>query len=351
MLLTALLPLAALASSDSLISQDMIRAETANYDTHTVSFTTLEKTNSGSLKEFYPYTYSLRFEKSGAHFVEYLVRRGDEVKKGDVLALFTLETDEAALAGKRLSLQRMEEAFTEGQLTRHKAIQQQEKDLLALSDPYDQAIALLKIQRSEIALEQYIHQQTVNIENLRQEIAQIEEELTQTALISPFDGIVEDVTYKRAGDPISPSETLITLAREDYMLLRASNSDCNFRYGMEVKIQVGRNKNQSILTGRVVGADNLLPESRRTGYAYIQLDPYDEESIRLTSPKLIASTYYLENVMAVPRRAVEMEAGKYYVNQLIDGVPRKRYVNFVMQTTSDAWIIQGLNEGDVIVID
>ena len=346
-----LFPRASFATSDSLISQEMIQTESANYDTFTVEPVVYEKTSSGSVTEVYPYTYQLRFEQQGATFVEYLVRRGDEVKKGDVLAVFALEADEVSMTSNQLALKRMENSFSEGCLSRHQSIQEMKDQLLETKDPYDQAILLLRIQRAEVALEQYIYQQELSIAKLQEEIAEAEEMLTQTTLISPFDGVIENIVFKREGDPISPTEALVTLYREDYLLLRVDNKDMDFRFGMNVKVEVGRNKNKTTLTGRVVGADTLLPQSRRTGYAYIQLDPYDADEIRLTAPKAIVSTFYLENVMVLPRKAVTLESGKYFVNQLIDGVPRKRFVNLVMQSTAGAWIIQGLNEGDIIVID
>ena len=345
------LPHPSFATSDSLISQDKIKTESANYDTYTVQPSVYEKKNTSSVSEFYPYTYSLRFEQKGATFVEYTVRRGDEVKKGDVLAIFELEADTVAMASNQLALKRMEDNYFDGCLQRHNAIQEMKEQLLKTSDPYDQAIQILKIQRAEVALEQYIYQQELNIANLKEEIAQAEEYLKNNTLISPFDGVIENVVYKRAGDPISTTEVLITLYREDYLLLRVDNKSMNFRFGMDVQVEVGRNKTKRLLTGRVVGADNLLPQSRQKGYAYIQLAPYNTKEIRLTAPKAIVSTYYLENVMVLPRNAVSIESGKYYVYQLIDGVPRKRYVNLVTQSTAGAWIIQGLDAGDVIVID
>lgn len=347
--LLIILPLSAFAS-ESLISPEMIKAETVNYDVHTVEYGIYQKNNSRSVSEVYPYTYQLRFEQSGATFVEYYVRRGAEVKKGDVLASFSLETDDVTLTSKKLSLKRMENAFMEGKLSRAEAIQTQKENLLTVSDPYDQAIAVLQIQRAEIALEQYIYQQELNINALREEIEEAELLKTQTTLISPFDGVVEDINFKRAGDVISPNEVLITIYREDYMLLRVENKDMNFRYGMDVNLEVGRNKNKTLLPGKVVGADTLLPESRRNGYAYILLEPYDPD-IRLTAPKAIVSTYYLENVIVVPRKSLTLEGGKYFVYQLIDGIPRKRFVNYIMQNNTSAWVIQGLDMGDTIVID
>lgn len=347
----SLLPLSALASSASLISDEMIQAEAANYDTYTVVCGVYEKTTTTSAAEYYPYTYRLRFEQSGAVFEEYLVRRGQEVKAGDALARFSLPSNEVALATRQLSLRQLEESFAQGQLAKSQALSEQREKLTNLTDPYAQALLLLQIQRDEIALEQYCYQQRQTIDTLKAEIAEIEETARQTVLYAPADGVIDEISYKREGDKISTSEVLITLSRTDGMLLRIENKSGGFRFGMPVTVETGRNKTRVQLTGRVVGADTLLPDGRKSGYAYIQLDPYNEEEIRLNNSKAIAPSIYLEQVIALPRKAVTLDSGKYSVNLLIDGVPRKRFVNYVMQTTSSALVIQGLNPGDIIVID
>lgn len=347
----SLLPLSALASSASLISDEMIQAEAANYDTYTVVCGVYEKTTTTSAAEYYPYTYRLRFEQSGAVFEEYLVRRGQEVKAGDALARFSLPSNEVALATRQLSLRQLEESFAQGQLAKSQALSEQREKLTNLTDPYAQALLLLQIQRDEIALEQYCYQQRQTIDTLKAEIAEIEETARQTVLYTPADGVIDEISYKREGDKISTSEVLITLSRTDGMLLRIENKSGGFRFGMPVTVETGRNKTRVQLSGRVVGADTLLPDGRKSGYAYIQLDPYNEEEIRLNNSKAIAPSIYLEQVIVLPRKAVTLNSGKYSVNLLIDGVPRKRFVNYVMQTTSSALVIQGLNPGDIIVID
>ena len=104
----------ALAESESLISSDLIQAETANYETAQVRMGTYERSYSSGASEYYPYTYQLRYEGNGAKFGEYTVSRGDMVKAGDVLATFTLEEDEVALSSLQLSLVRAQEDFAAG---------------------------------------------------------------------------------------------------------------------------------------------------------------------------------------------------------------------------------------------
>ena len=51
----------ALAESESLISSDLIQAETANYETAQVSMGTYERSYSSGASEYYPYTYPVSY--------------------------------------------------------------------------------------------------------------------------------------------------------------------------------------------------------------------------------------------------------------------------------------------------
>lgn len=341
----------ALAESESLISSEMIRAETANYDTYSVERGVYEKIGSSSTTEYYPHIYNLRYEVSGAKFGEYLVKRGDEVKAGDPLAVFTLDHDEVGLAAKRQSLLRAQEQLAAQTLSRQKAIEDMREDMAELQDPLELELAQLRILRAEIALEQYIYQQELNIAGIQESIDEIEEELSNNLLLAPTDGVIDNLVYKRVGDRVSTSEVLVTLYRTDDMLLRIDNTNGYFRYGMQVNVEVGSNNNRTVLTGQVVAADNLVPENIRINYAFIRLDPYDPE-IRLIRPSAKGQTYYLENVLLVPRRSVTLEQGKYYVSKLSDdGTVQKRFVSFIMSNNTHAWVLQGLEAGETIIID
>jgi len=63
-----------------------------------------------------------------------------------------------------------------------------------------------------------------------------------------------------------------------------------------------------------------------------------------------AQNCYLDNVMIVPRKAVELEAGDYFVSKLEDGIVRKRYVNCIVKPGQQIWILQGIEAGEEIVV-
>lgn len=346
------IPSGALAqdTSDSLIAADQIKAEKANYVTHTVTRGNYARGMSATAVEYYPHTYTLRVEVEGAKFQKYLVSRGDEVKAGDPLVAFSLDTDEVALESQRLTLARTTERFKTGQQERREAIDALSRELLQEQDRLCREILSLRIERAELELEQYIHVQNHEIALLEARVNELEALKDANLLLAPVDGVITDVEYRRTGDRVQVGEALLTLCRTDPMLLRIDNTSGYFRYGMDVVVKVGVSKSRKELTGRVVASDTLLSDSQRTGRAFIELDTY-EEGQRLINPTVEGNTYYLENVICIPRRAAPLESGKYYVNKLVDGMVQKRYVHYIMNNISDAWILQGLTEGETLIID
>lgn len=347
------LPLSsALAQSENLISDELIKTETVNYSkTAVVEESVYQREFGASAAEYYPYTYALRAEVDNASFAQYHVARRQEVKAGDVLVTFTLEIDEEALASSQLSLERTQQAYESGKTQKNEEIAELLENLKQLKDAAQREVMTLRIKRAQVAYEQYCYQQETKIAALKEQLAEMEEENRQTQLIAPCDGVITDLTYKRAGERVYADEVLVTLYREEGMLLRISNDDLRFRYGMEVTVTSGNKKDPTHYKGRVVAADNQLPSSRRLGHAFIQLELPEGDMPRLSRLSVNAASQYLENVMVIPRKAATMDGGKYYVECLVNGSVQKRFVNIGLTNTANTWILQGLQPGDTVIID
>lgn len=352
-LLLFLLPAAgALAQSPSLISEDMIKTETVNYSkTALLEKGTFEKRSSGSCTEYYPYTYTLRCDVSGAKFVKFNVNRKQKVKAGDVLAVLSLETDEVTLASRRMELKNTQESYERQKLEKQEAIEEMLERLSQTKERYEREIQTLQIQRAQLAMEQYCYQQECLIDDLQEVITEMEEEIQQTMIISPVDGMVTDLFFKRSGDRVNKGDNLITVSSTEGMLLRLKDNNGRFRYGMPVEISFGPLKSRRVVTGRVVGEDSMLPAERQNGYAYIRMDPYEEDKTRFVQPSVSANEWFLDGVICINRRAAVLDSGKHYVSKLEDGIVRKRYINIAMQSNTQLWVLQGLEEGETIIID
>ena len=335
--------------SPNLISEDMIVSNTTNYNTCVTEYGVLEEEFSASGDIFLPYTYELYPKADGLKFEKFTVERGDVVRKGDVLAVFSANVDEVALEEKRLELERAQETSALELRSRQEAIDGMYMELLEIKDSYDAQMLKLKIRREELALEQYAWQAETEIENIRRSIDAFEEERAESVITAPADGIIERTLTKRAGDRIAQGEPMLIMYRTDSALVEVRNKMGNLRYGMEVEITVG-NINKQTIHGRVVGADYMLPEGQRTDTVYVKPEYYDPVTTPIDNPRVTGKTVWLDNAMTLPRKAVSLESGRHYVTKYEDGMARKRTINASL-IRQQVLVLQGLEAGEEIILD
>lgn len=350
-----LLPLYAGAESlsPSLISDEVIAAASVNYDTVTVELGELGHEVSLAGSEYYPHTYQLRLEGGNAKFHSYQVKRGSEVKKGDVLATFTVEEDPVAMASRKQALRQLQDAFEKGKESRLDEIRSLQEKMTLTGDRMQKRALSLKLQYEQTALEKYIYQQENAILDAEKAIRELEEKWAQTQLIAPEDGVITSIVHLREGDFVSSGQVLIEMYRTDDMLILVRNDNGYLRYGMDVTVSIGRNQKKAVLQGKVVGADTLLPKAAQRNIAFVKLEPHNREELLFTNISVKVKVSHLPGVIVVPRSLPTLESGKYFVTKLEDGVAKKRFVEcfFSGKSPLQAWIVQGIEVGDVLIED
>lgn len=339
----------AVAQSPNLIPEDMIVSNTVNYNTAEVEYGSIQQGFSIKGEVYLPYTYDLYPKVSGLKFDGYTVDRGDVVKEGDVLAVFLSNVDEAALEEKKLLLERTGDAFELERQSRQEAIDKMHMSLLGVRDSYEAQMLKLKLQRAELAFEQYVWQMETELEDIQKAIDDIEAQREDCVITAPTDGIIAKVVTRRMGDRISRDELMITMYRTDGALIQVNNRMGNLRYGMEVEIKAGNINSQSI-PGRVVGVDTMLPEAQQSAVVYVQPAYYDAETTPTTNIKISGQTAWLDNVLTVPRKAVSLETGRHFVMKYEGGMARKRYINAEL-IRQQVLVLQGLEAGEKIILN
>lgn len=348
-LLCLLVPFAC-AESPNLISEDMMRDEAVHYKTAAVEMGTFERMVSTSASEYYPVEYQVRFEGSGARFGEYLVERRDAVKKGDVLATFEVDFDEAAYLEAQLKLERLQDEAVRAEENAGEEMEQLEMQLLKATSSEEKALARLHIERAEIVRAQAKDSFERQIAAMEDQIAEMEQQKNAVTLIAPIDGEVQSIETRRAGEKVYEGEVLVTIRQENVVLMAIENPAGAYRYGAELSVEVGSGKDKTQLEGRVVAVDTVAPVSERKGYALAEV--YNPDGVKLKRMTVTEAMIRVDNVMMVPRKAVSMDGGKYCVQLLKDGVPQKRFINCVFSNTAKTvWVIQGLELGDEVVVD
>lgn len=345
-----MLTFASAAAEETLLSPEEATPAAANYKTAAVEMGSYVKDFSTGGEEYYPITLEVRCEAQNARFVEYTVKKKEWVEKGDVIAILSLESNEAELTAARVALENAQEALKTGRMAREDALTEARDAARSLSDPMEKRIAGLEVEKMALELERFVFQQEHTVDQLQKALDDLTEQSATATVVAPASGEIVSLTYKQVNERVLSGETLAEISDPSVQLVRVEDTMGNFRYGMSATVTIGRNKERTVCPGRVVAADNLLPENRRTGYACIALEP-DGDLPTLTNPNVAIQPVRVDDVMLIPRRAMTMTNGKVSVNLLEDGVVRKRYVYNVAYTPSDAWILKGLSVGDTIILD
>lgn len=348
-LTVCILPVQASYQED-LVGPDQQIQEEVVYRTANVYKGSFTKEATFQATEYYPFVWKVSAPDNGAIFVEYAVEKGDQVKTGDVLARFRLESDSITLARMERELDRMQEEFAAAVSVRKESIVSTQSAADVAQDPYEKEQLEISVLILQTQLEEFSYRQQCAIEEKKQSVEEFRNKQQIQTLTAPADGTITNLVEKNPDDLIAAGEVLVTLTRTDIRLLQVKDPVTELRYNMPVSVSTGRGDNQKVLTGRVVAAEETIAQEQRVGYAYVLLDP-GFEGITLWDARVTACTVQLDNVLLVDRRAVAQENGISYITKLVDGMLQRRGVCVGITNVTDTWILTGVTEGDTLILN
>lgn len=353
-LLSALtLSAGALAEGMLIADEDIVR-DTANYRTTQVELGVYKKTISSSASEYYPTQYSVKYTGAGARYVRTVVKRGTQVEAGDLIAEFEVERDEVRISRARLELTRAQEAYQAGCEQREEQLEDKRLAQLSAQDTYAAEILRIEHRQLQLSYELYRLEQERSLSQKREALDELLASYENTQIFAPISGVVYDITYFRDGQMVYDGTVLAHIYDPTDLMFYVNDEAGVFRYNMPVTIEVGVNRYRVSGKGRVVASYNALPSEASGKEVYVRVTEYNADEVTsLTRPVVSADTVYLGNVMIAARGAITLFGGKHFVYKLTDGrMVSKRYVNYAAGTSATgAWLLQGVEPGDVLILD
>lgn len=306
------------------------------------------KTVSGDAVLYYTETADLSWEKDNACISEILVKKGQEVKEGDVLISFDINVSSADMQELSLKLQRTLEAFEAEKEERLAAIDEAESAAEGLSGQ-ESEIARLKAEKLQVEYEEFVYQSEYEAAQYREKIAELEDEMQRNTLTAPFDGVIDYVQTCSAGDQVEAGQVLVSMHAADEFFLSVNDDAGNLRYNMDVVIEAGKANDTQTYSGKVVTAYNILPSSVQKGRVLIRMEEEAAAEELEIGVKYRCDTEKLENVHLVDRDVVDIEQGKSYVSILEDDMIQKRYIVPGLRNNEVIWVLDGLSEGQNVI--
>ena len=341
----AILPL---MGSSLLDEESMIQPEAA-YTTAQVELGSFTKSATAGASIYWPVIVDVRNPVRSARLDDLAIVRITELQEGDYLGSIVSEGSRADLSAARLSLTRLQEGLAQGVADRETAIAEAEQTLATLEGSAREA-ARLRLEKQRLELERYRLEQEHAVSAQEKTVAEIEENLEGAEVFAPVTGAIDYYSYVSAGDSLGYRQLLISVRRKDTYLLRVEDGQDRFRYGMEVTITYGPRNARKTCRGTVVSSDNVRRYNDTTGFAWIRLEePLSVDEV--TQPSIQAETLRVDGVLLIPRKASRLTAGKQMVTLLEGASLANRYVNIAANNTDWNWVLQGLEEGQTLVLD
>lgn len=332
------------------IPEELKTPEKTTYETVPVEFGEYAVTSTGKARVTYLETAKLTWQGGTARFAQVHVKTKQYVNEGDVLMTFEVASNTTELISMRLQLERLWSTLDRETASRKAAIEAQKEKAKQLTS-YDQRIAELTVDRMQAEYDAYVFQATQNIYDLEAQIAEIERVASITTLVAPFSGVIDSITSLDVGTSISKGTTLVTMHATDNLLFTATDSSQALRFNMPISIISGSGSKIATYTGRVVAAPNILPNGLTQNTVLVKLDTAVSQEELSNSLKYSAQTQIVQNILVVPRSAVDVENGVSFVYVLEDGTAQKKYVVSKNISPSSAWILEGLSQGQSLIVD
>jgi RND family efflux transporter MFP subunit len=313
--------------------------------------------------------------KVAGRLAETTVDLGTRVKRGDVVGKldqsdFKIRVDQAqaALQQARVRLglspsgsderidpeqaaivRQARAMLDDARLTRDRSVKLAQQELIARAQ-LDTAEAALQVSeaRYQDAIEEVRNRQAV-IAQRRSELDLAQQQLTDTAILSPLDGVVS-LKQASVGEYLVAGAPIATLVRVHPLRLRVSipeREGAGVRAGHAVTLTV--EGDSTLYRGRVVRLSPIVQEQNRTLLVEAEV-PNERGFLRPGSfARVEIMTEVSQPMVTVPASAVIVFAGVEKVLVVRQGKSAEVRVTTGRRLGEDIEIVEGLKRGDAVV--
>jgi RND family efflux transporter MFP subunit len=305
----------------------LIKPVEQNFEVAAVKRGTISKELKNSAEFVSNKKQDLFFKSSGGRLQSILVKVGDTVKKGDILAQLDSEDYENRVFVQKRELEKLTIAY-------------QQSELLKPNDTNT------------------LYLQKIDVEWVRNELNHLSDLLTKTKLIATIDGEVTYVSELKEGDYMTAYETVVSISDPKQVQLVSkfsSPSDLyDVRVGMKVDVLAGDNN----YSGHILQAPSSVPSTADRNQQpvnqtslVIGIDGLPEGDFIGNSADIVISLAKKENTLIIPQKTLSNYLGRTYVNILVGKIRKEIDVETGISDGQELEITKGLKEGQKVIFN
>jgi RND family efflux transporter MFP subunit len=293
-----------------------------------------------TIAQLEPNDYKLRVQQAEAGLSQARARLG----------LSPEGTDDKVTAEQTGTVRQAKAQLDEARLNRERAVRLVEQGIVAKAD-FDAADASFKVAQSRYqdALEEIRNRQAL-LAQRRSELALARQQLADTAVYAPIDGIVQ---LKRAsvGEYLAAGAPVVDIVRMNPLRLQAQVPErdaATVRFGQNVRVSVeGDGK---VYLGQIKRLSPVITEQNRM--LMVEADVQNDGSLRPGSfAKAEIVTNDAKMAVTVPSNAIVTFAGIEKVIVVQNGKALEKPITTGRRSGEWTEILAGVNVGDQVIVD
>lgn len=347
--------------SGSAVSGSSIRAAEEEFETTTVKKTTYKEEFSGTAEMEYTDTEVVYIDDEDAVLDSVKVKKFQRVKKGDVLAVYHVETSKTKLEKQKLLVDQARANYESGLSNLNSALSQAEQEWKMLTKKAEKNLKSLEIKKMKKEIETYKKGEKEVIEQ-EKEYAKLIRKQKKTKLLAKRSGIVTATGAAYVGEDIDSSSKIVELRNNDEWILRVEDPESKLRYNMDVSVRLGKSVRDydHEIKGKVITASDItgVEETDEEGESivYIEISEADKEKYDFEKNNVYihAVSFEVKDALVVDAEAVYSESvdisNRLYVMVVEEGKLHKRFIVSNYKTEKEYLVEQGVSENQTLAI-
>ncbi len=328
--------------------------------------TTVEK---GDYQEVYSDTAELEYTDKETIYIDeedavldaIKVKKYDRVRKGDVLAVYHVETSETKLEKEKLLVSQARANYESGLSSLNGQLSQLETEYKLEKQAAEKKMKQLELKKLRKEIEAYKkgEKEVVDQEKEYRKLVNLQ---SKTNLVAKKSGVVTSVKREYVGEDIDSSKAIIEVRNNDKWVLKVKDPDGKLRYNMDVSVRLGKNmkdysdevKGKVITATDITGVDDMDESGEEV--VFIDVSKADKENYDFENNNIYiyAVSFEIRNCLLVDNAAVYSESqdtsNKLYVMLLDNGGLHKRYIVSNYKTEEKYLVEQGVEENQTLAI-
>lgn len=284
-------------------------------------------------------------------FGSFLVNNGSYVTKGKPIAEVRVDAETIDLEELMNTITLKEESYAEYSETNNALLREYDRISKESASAEERRTAKLLYDRLEVAFKREKDQRENELDSLYNTYNNYESIEPVTQITAPGDGYVYNMNRFRSGDRLSGYTYLCAIVDPSEVRVVVSGGSDMLRYGMEVSVTQGSGAKTVSVPGIVTTNKSTTLSASLIGYDDVIMLQGDPSVFDVSQDVLIKfKSVDMKNVLTVSKRAVYEDTKGKFVYLYRNGQSIKQYVLVGGTNPDTVYIVDGLNEGDTVVI-